>query len=67
VGLKDRLRTLEGGDDSCVVCGWGPDIEVEVVWDDAPEEVARPKEMTYCPACGCPDEIIVTWGDASED
>ncbi len=54
-----RLEALEGGD-GCAVCGWGPDTEVEVVFD-GPDE---PREPTNCPACGRPDEIVIGWGDA---
>ncbi len=61
-----RLKVLEGRGDSCVVCGWGPGVEVEVVWDDGFDEVPEPEEPENCPACGRPDTIVITWGDEHE-
>ncbi len=66
MGLGDRVRKLEGGE-SCAVCGWDPHAKVEVVWDiHDPGEAPEPRRPKYCPSCGRPDEIVVTWGDADE-
>ncbi len=65
MGLKDRLRKLEGGGKgSCQVCGWGtPDLKVVVTWydgheDEDPEDAREPE---YCPACGRPDLVVIRW------
>ena len=65
MGIKDRLRRLEGGD-SCTVCCWGPDMEIEVTWEDGWDDDLNPKEPEpvepeYCEACGRPDVIIIRW------
>ena len=52
-----RLEALEGRGESCVVCGWGSRSTLHVEWDHDNEE------PEYCPACGRPDTIVVTWGD----
>lgn len=64
MGLRDRLRMLEGGEDSCVVCGWGPRTTLHVEWDHNGEEGEEDEEPKYCPACGRPDSITVTWEDS---
>lgn len=64
MGIKDRITKLERHDESCVVCGWGPRTALHVEWEhDGPDEA----EPEYCPACGRPDEIVVTWGDVDGD
>jgi hypothetical protein len=68
VGINQRLERLEQFEGVCGQCGWGsPDLEVVVTWhdgwNDPPDD---PEETTYCPACGRPDHVVVTWGDALE-
>ncbi len=66
MGLKERLYRLEGGDE-CAACGWDSGMRLEIVWDhDEGGGAAAEGEPDYCPACGRPDEIVVTWGDADE-
>ncbi len=50
------------------MCGWEPDMQVEVIWDDGWGDTPdSPDETTYCEACGRPDHIVITWGDVDED
>ncbi len=62
--LNRRLDKLEGRGESCTVCGWGPHVTFEVV-DDEPDE-QEPDEPEYCPACGRPDSLVITWPDQED-
>ncbi len=71
MGIKDRLRVLEGGSEY-PECGWGPDMEIEVVWHDGwnaagtePEEPELP-EPEYCPTCGMPDVVVIRWPEQAK-
>ncbi len=69
MGLGDRVRRLEGGDESCRECGWDGDwsgVEYEVAWDDPDADPGNLEPPEACPACGRQLEIIVTWGDLDE-
>lgn len=69
MALRHRVKRLEGGRGGCEECGWGlPDTKYAVVWDDGwgQDGSFDPEETTYCPSCGLPDPLVITWGDADE-
>ncbi len=62
MGIRRRIERLEGRGGQCAVCGWGPDMQVDVIWDDGWGDTPdSPDETTYCEACGRPDHIVITW------
>ncbi len=65
VSIERRLKALEDsrGGDSCDVCGWGPHIVFEI--DDDPDD-QDPGTPEYCPACGRPNTIVITWPDQED-
>ena len=67
MGIRRRLDRLQGRQGGCRECGWGsPDVAYEVVWDDGWSEVPEEREPVYCPRCGQPNEIVITWADQRE-
>lgn len=38
-------------------------MKLEIVWDHDDQE---PEEPEYCPACGRPDTLTVTWPDVDD-
>ena len=70
MSLEKRVGRLEdeGGGEPCSECGGplkpGERVEYEITWEDAPElSDADDPGPEYCPACGRPLVITLTWGD----
>ena len=71
MGPEDRIRRLENRGDECLVCGWGPDMEVVFTWEDGWDDDMQPKEPEpvepeYCPRCGRPDHVVIYWPEDAE-
>jgi hypothetical protein len=77
--IDGRLRRLEQAyGKPCPECGWdGRDesLDWEIVWGtksgnipttDNPDDWL-PVEPRWCATCGCPEVLVITWGDEPEE
>lgn len=64
--LDRRLEALEGRGDNCVVCGWGPRATLHIEWAHDDHDEPDEEEPEYCPACGRPDRLVITWPDVDD-
>ncbi len=67
-GLERRIQDLEGAlsPDVCPVCGQGPQVPYEIVFDDDEDDYLddEPEEPEFCDGCGRQLNITIFFDDA---